>query len=295
MIKRPCVVFHQRYSSDLRRLAFVGVVLGLSGIVGRAAEPAPLELLVVAPHSDDEAIGCTGVILRAVAQKKRVGIVVVTAGDGHVRAAAAHAAKPIEQLVPEDFKRLATLRQRHTLEAMPRLGVDLGDIYFLGYPDGGLAAMYEARTNEAFRHPHTQRTQTYGVAAADYHTKAHGRAADYLRRAVVDDLAEIVRTRRPSLIYCTHEVDTHADHRTTFRFVVDAAKAVDFQGRVLTFVVHGREPSSPPDVVVQLTDAELKTKRATLELYQAGVAPVHDDLAEHYTRPEERFWAYLRP
>src|SRR5690349_7823006 len=83
----------------------------------------PVDILVIAPHSDDEAIGCTGVMLRAIAQGERVGVVVVTAGDGGPKIAAAMAKKPVDALVPQDFVDTAALRQRHTLEAMPTLGV----------------------------------------------------------------------------------------------------------------------------------------------------------------------------
>ncbi len=31
-------------------------------------------------------------------------------------------------------------------------------------------------------------------------------------------------------------------------------------------------------------------QQTLLEGYQVGLSPVHDDLAEHYLRPEERFW-----
>ena len=59
--------------------------------VGFAAEaqPAPFDILIVAPHSDDEAIGCTAVTMRAIKAGKRVGVVVVTNGDGFPKAAAA--------------------------------------------------------------------------------------------------------------------------------------------------------------------------------------------------------------
>jgi LmbE family N-acetylglucosaminyl deacetylase len=92
-----------------------------------AAEPAPaaplLDVLVVAPHPDDETIGCAGVTLQAVARRERVGIVVLTQGDGHARLAAVVAKKPVEQLGPDDFVRAGILRQGHTLRAAASLGV----------------------------------------------------------------------------------------------------------------------------------------------------------------------------
>lgn len=284
----------KRYPFILLRVFCFVVALGLTYfyVPAAAAEPAlpSVEVLVVAPHSDDEAIGCTAIIMRAVAEKRRVGIVVVTAGDGHVRAAAALAKKEVDRLVPDDFLALAALRQRHTLEAMPQLGVKTSDLYFLGYPDGGLTPMYETKDATPYRHLQTQRTATYGAPVADYHTKVHGTAAHYLKAAVIADLVEIVRERKPQTIYTTDEVDTHLDHRATFFYVRDAAKEAEFRGKLLTFVVHGKPPEDEPAVRIQLSPEELAKKRATIEIYQAGVSPVHDYLAAEYAREEEVFW-----
>jgi LmbE family N-acetylglucosaminyl deacetylase len=265
-----------------------------AGAAEQAASIGPFDLLVIAPHSDDEAIGCTGVILRAVAERKRVGIVVVTAGDGFPKAAAAAARKEIATLVPQDFVDLATMRQRHTLAAMSTLGVRTGDMFFLGYPDGGMKAVYESTDERPYRHPHTGRSETYGTAVVDYHTHRHGRAAPYLKQAVLDDLKTIIADALPREIYVTAEVDTHPDHATIFRFARDAAAAARFGGRLLTFVVHGDEPKAPPTRRIALTPDELAKKRAALEIYQAGVSPVHDRLAEEYAKPEERFWEITR-
>jgi LmbE family N-acetylglucosaminyl deacetylase len=274
-----------------RAFVTIGLLWACCG-AARGAEPnsAPLDLLIVAPHSDDEAIGCTGVILRAIAENKRPGVVVLTAGDGFPKAAAAATKKPIEQLTADDFVALAALRQRHSIEAMRRLGLRADELLFLGYPDGGLAAMDGATTDAAYRHPHTGKSETYGPIVHDYHRTRHGRRAPYLRASVIGDLAEILRARRPPVIYVTGEADTHADHRAAFRLTRDAARAAEFQGEILTFVVHGEPPSTPPDVRLTLSEAEVHTKRTLLESYQVGVSPVHDRLAETYTRPEELFW-----
>jgi len=255
----------------------------------------PYDLLVIAPHSDDEAIGCTGVILRAVAKGERVGVVVVTAGDGFPKAAAAASNKPVEALMARDFLDLAALRQRHTLAAMPELGVAAADVLFLGYPDGGLTAIYGATDDRPYRQPYTGKTETYGIVASDYHSRLHGGPAPYRKASVVDDLTEIIRDGRPRAIYVTNEVDTHPDHAALFWFVRDAAAAARFHGPLTTFVVHGREPIEEPSLRIVLTEAELRRKRATIEIYQAGVSPVHDRLAEEYARQEERFWRVRLP
>lgn len=247
------------------------------------------DIAVFAPHSDDEAIGCTGVLLRAIEQKQRVGVVVVTAGDGFPKAAAAAAKKSVGELQPADYIQLAALRQRHTVQAMTQLGVPATDILFLGYPDGGLKTIYESAGAAPYRQPLTGKSETYGVSVGDYHSQRHGSAAPYTKRAMIDDLAEILRTRRPRTIYTTHEVDTHPDHRTTFHLVRDAATAAGFAGELLTYIVHGKPLQETPRRIV-LNEAEKRRKRATIETYQVGVSPVHDDLAETYALPEELFW-----
>lgn len=257
-----------------------------------ADEPPPTDLLIIAPHSDDEAIGCTALMLRALEKKERITIVVVTAGDGFPKAAAAAARKSIADLKPADFDALGAMRQRHTLEAMLSLGVKQRDILFLGYPDGGLRAMYEAADATPYKQPYTTRSATYGLVRPDYHRAAHDASAPYTKAAVVADLAEIIRARAPKAIFTTLDIDTHADHRATNLFVRDAVRAAGYKGPVHGYAVHGKPPAAEPDLKLVLTPEELKRKRTVLEIYQVGVSPVHDGLAEEYTLPEERFWLF---
>lgn len=87
--------------------------------------------LVVAPHPDDETLGCGGTIVAKRAAGARVRIVVLTDGSASHRA-----------LMPEES--LAKLRHAELLEACRRLGVDAGEVSWLGLPDGSLAASREA-------------------------------------------------------------------------------------------------------------------------------------------------------
>jgi LmbE family N-acetylglucosaminyl deacetylase len=256
-----------------------------------ADEPAPVDILIIAPHSDDEAIGGAALMLRALAKSEHVAIVVVTAGDGFPKAASAAARKPIAELKPADFDALAELRQRHTLQAMTSLGLAPTDVLFLGYPDGGLRTMFDAAADAPpYKQPHTTRTATYGIVRPDYHSTQHGRAAPYTKASVVADLTEIIRSRGPKAIFTTLDIDTHPDHRATSLFVREAARATNYKGPVRGYAVHGKPPADEPDLTLTLTPEELKRKRALLEIYQVGVSPVHDGLADEYTQPEERFW-----
>lgn len=265
-------------------------ILGLpAGQEPDRKEIPPLDLLVVAPHPDDEALGCGGVILQALASKQRVGVVLVTNGDGFPRAAAVVARKAEDQLVPADYLRLAGIRQQHSVGALGRIGVRAEDLMALGYPDSGLKAIYEAKAESPYRQPFTQKTESYEAVIRDYHSLAHGRPAPYLKSSVLGDLVEIIQTRKPKAIYVTNEADSHPDHRATFWFVRDAAKAAGYRGTLFTFVVHGKPPPGPVHRVA-LSETEQARKRALIEEYQTRLSPIHDELAEKYARAEEVFW-----
>ena len=259
---------------------------------GPAPAPPPLDVLIVAPHPDDETIGCAGVTLQALARGERVGIVVLTQGDGHVGLTAVVAQKPAAHLGPDDFIRAGVLRQGHTLRAAASLGVAAADVIFLGYPDGGLGKMYRDAGDKPYRQPLTAKQATYPGARPDYHSAQHGRPAPYTRASVLADLEAILRERRPRTVYVTHESDTHADHAAAFGFVRDALQTAQPSARLFAFVVHGAPLKRPPDLRVALTPRQIEAKRQALLMHQAGVSPVHDYLANKFTNPDEVFWEF---
>jgi LmbE family N-acetylglucosaminyl deacetylase len=81
-------------------------------------------ILVIAPHPDDESIGCGGLIARARCRAAAVFVVFVTDGSGsHPHSAAYPAA------------RLAVLREREAIDALSILRVPLERITFWRLPD----------------------------------------------------------------------------------------------------------------------------------------------------------------
>ncbi|GGF69899.1 hypothetical protein GCM10007301_32040 [Azorhizobium oxalatiphilum] len=81
-------------------------------------------LLVVAPHPDDESLGCGGLIAAACAVGFPVTIMVVSDGTG---------SHPNSSAYPAD--RLRQVRESETLAAAAELGVAPGDVPFLRLPD----------------------------------------------------------------------------------------------------------------------------------------------------------------
>ena len=82
-------------------------------------------LLVVAPHPDDESLGCGGLIRKTTQLGGKVHLVIVTDG------AKSH---PQSRTHPHD--RLRRLRHNEALEAAAALGVPAGQVSFLNVPDG---------------------------------------------------------------------------------------------------------------------------------------------------------------
>ncbi len=116
--------------------------------LARAAEPidaAALErlapMLIIAPHQDDETLGCGGLLATASALGLRPRVAYLTDG------AASHTGSPTWPAT-----RIATTRRREAIEALDILGVPAGDVRFLDWPDAAPRARgsmpYESTVTE---------------------------------------------------------------------------------------------------------------------------------------------------
>jgi LmbE family N-acetylglucosaminyl deacetylase len=108
--------------------------------VGRPLDEAMLKrlspMLIIAPHQDDETLGCGGLIARAADLRLRPRVAYLTDGG------ASHTGSP-----NWPRERLARTRQREALAALAVLGVPEEDVLFAGWPDadplGPGSAAYE--------------------------------------------------------------------------------------------------------------------------------------------------------
>jgi LmbE family N-acetylglucosaminyl deacetylase len=94
--------------------------------------------LVIAPHPDDETLGCAGLMAGALERGLAFKVVVVTDGG---------ASHPNSWSYPRP--RLVELRQTETLEAASRLGIPPEQISFMGLPDSKVplkGEVFEAAT-----------------------------------------------------------------------------------------------------------------------------------------------------
>lgn len=87
--------------------------------------------VILAPHADDETLGCGGLIMTKRAAGARVNVIIATDG------AATHPDVPRQILTAEA---LVELREEETRAACKELGVDFAHLKFLRLPDGALAS-----------------------------------------------------------------------------------------------------------------------------------------------------------
>jgi LmbE family N-acetylglucosaminyl deacetylase len=277
-----------------------------------------VDVLVFAPHPDDEVIGAGGVLQQAIEAGKHVLVVFATNGDGYALAASNLVRKGISALTSDDYLKLAAARQREAVAAERVLGISASDLVFLGYPDGVLAEVDADIQGSPIQSPTTGRTATYGPIYSDYHTLAFGRPATYTRAFALRDIEDVLRESQPKELYVTDLADQHPDHRATYDLVRDAIAAIGLRATVRTYVVHGGPgwprpmgptPAArfesqtvggveypigvrwPPYVRVPLTRAESMLKLEALQAFQTQMgSPIDRLFLDSFVKSEEVFW-----
>lgn len=196
------------------------------------------DILVVAPHPDDETLGAAGVMMQALQQGKRVGVVVITNGDGYPLAASTVTGTPIESLSVKDYMALASARQKYVENSLALINFPKENLHFLGYPDGGLSDIYHNKTDTPYLNTLSQKSNTYGPYRDDFHSQTFSKPAPYIKASVAKDLAHIIKYRQPKQIFVTSAADGHGDHQAAFWFVRDADLASNFNGQLNTYLIH---------------------------------------------------------
>jgi len=271
-------------------------------------------------------------MLQAKARGEVVHVVILTNGDAFTEAVAGLTRKPADKLGATDYLALSRSRQLQSQRSLAVLGLKPSALILLGYPnggvDGGLDAIYHGTGAVPFTNPFTQKNETYALVQQDYHTAKHGSAAPYPRDAVLDDIAEIIRTFKPRQIYVTTGADGHPDHSTAFFFVRDAILKTGYHGEFYTYLIHAEEglqwpwpsgvtPNSPfepphaenqqvrftlpwpPDKRIFITAAQAHLKLLAIRCHRLTMShpsadAAHEAYMESFVKSGEVFWPSAR-
>lgn len=279
----------------------------------------PVDLLIFAPHPDDEILGTAGTIMDAIACGKRVHVVFFTNGDGYPEAATLLFGKPPEELGPAHYLELARIRQQEALTAAAMIGLRPQDLTFLGYPDAGLGRVYATTgAMPPFQQRFTQRQATYGGLVPDFHSMYYGCPAPYRKACALGDTKALITMLQPHEIYVTDAADTHLDHAAAHAFVMEAILQTGYTGALYTYLIHSGAESQwpwprgitpelpfeahlveghrvplnvpwPPPIRRPLTLAQAYCKWQALLAYRTQI-PVEPEFLQSFIKCEEIFW-----
>lgn len=290
--------------------AVVGMRVFLQPLIGMAKGvlilPPGERILILAPHPDDEVLGCGGLVQAALAQGEEVWIAWMTCGDGPWLGAEEMAKKL--RLRSQDYLNLGRRRQEEARAAARVLGVPEDHLFFLGYPDQGLATLWQTSWERPFRSPHT------GVAAVPYGNNHR----PYTGQQVLADLLDLLHTLQPTRVFTAHPNDAHPDHWATAAFLLSAREAWALTQEspfpeVYAYLVHRWEWPRPkgyhPDLALEppatlageghrwlilpLAESQLPAKARALAAHRSQIQ-VAKAYLHSFVRSNELFeqWAY---
>ena len=218
----------------VKEIFFIGLIfIGSMGFSANLPEIKPFQkqevILILAPHPDDETVGCGGIIQKALAEGCAVYVVFFTNGDHNEVAFKLYEKKLV--LNPKDYIKMGELRRKEAIAAAEVLGVPRENLIFLGYPDYGTLKIWEQHWRNAppYRNFLTRATNVPYPENYSYR-------AEYKGESIINDLKSIFSKLQPSRIFVSHPADTNVDHRALYNFTIVAL--MDMEGKIPTPLVY---------------------------------------------------------
>ena len=192
-------------------------------------------LLLIAPHPDDEALGC-GIILQRAA-RAQAGIRVVYATDGDNNPWPQRWISRKWRLTALDRKSWGDLRRAEALASLQILGVSRADVSFLGWPDQGLTSLLMRGCS-----------------------------------ATVARFVTLIEEYSPTHLVMPSEADSHPDHNALaviVRLALARLRRNDHASNVWTYAIHGRNRRFFDRAVAgSQSEMEVRIKRHAIRCHQ---------------------------
>lgn len=168
-------------------------------------------ILILAPHPDDEVLGCGGVIQKAVELKLPLRVVFLTYGDNNEMSFFLYRKHPV--FIPKAVQRMGEIRHGEALAAGQILGLSPDQLTFLGFPDWGTFPIWCSHWGD--QPPY--RSMLTRVTAVPYQDAFRSGAA-YKGEEILGDLETILREFHPTKVFVSHPADVHPDHLAWYLF-----------------------------------------------------------------------------
>lgn len=253
-----------RFCRSIISVFFLLFFIGGSSTFARAKEIPSIEpfektdrVLILAPHPDDDIIGCAGVTQRALKAGAKVKVVYMTCGDNNIFSIVFYNKFlfPVRLIFlrNSDFINLGNQRISESKNAMKMLGVKEEDLLFLGYPDHGTDQMF------VFNWDHTKpyRSSFSGKSSVPYKGSA-GYKKEFTADNIIEDLKRAISDFKPNKIFVSHPSDVNGDHWAYYLYMMislaDLGNKIP-ETKIYPYIVH--VPGWPlprhyhPDLVIE--------------------------------------------
>lgn len=192
-------------------------------------------ILILAPHPDDETIGCAGIIQEALRIGAKVQVCYLTNGDHNEVSFIIYEKRLTFRR--SEFIHMGEVRREEAVKAMKLLGLDKKDLVFLGYPDFGTFAIFSRFWQQSGKPYKSLLTRISSVP----YKKNMSFGASYVGESILSDLKNVLLNYRPNKIFVTSSFDVNGDHKSLYLFLQVALS--DLKGnipepRVYLYLVH---------------------------------------------------------
>ena len=205
-------------------LVFIGFFSGIAVAEGNSPIPQPAlpneisafkkddRVLILAPHPDDEAIGCAGIIQQALKVGAKVQVAYLTNGDHNQVAFIVYERRfTIKQA---EFIHMGEVRRQEAIKAMKLLGLNESDLVFLGYPDFGTFTIF----SKFWQSKRPYKGLLTRISAVPYKENLSFGAA-YNADNILSDIKKVILAYKPNKIFVSHPADTNSDHKAYYLFL----------------------------------------------------------------------------
>ena len=252
--------------------------LPISDIKALIAGSVSKSILVVAPHPDDETLGCGGAI--ALLRQLDLDVKVAVVSDG-------------TQSHPNSFAyppyALKQLRERESLAALAVLGVEPAAVTFWGMPDGAVPFVLHQD----------------GMAEADAVTRGHGdgeinkRIQEY--RAAISSICQYISDLTPSIIFLPWRKDPHPDHRASWQLFTTACNRLNYKPRIIEYPIWDWDKEQRQDFPDSVNAWRLditkvvKLKKQAIAQYRSQISDLIQDDPEGFRLTSEMISNFTQP
>lgn len=195
------------YSATLSEVSLQGANIGYLDSIKKNDR-----ILILAPHPDDESIGCAGIIQQAAKKGADIHIVYLTNGDHNEFAFIVYEKRITFR--SNEFVHMGQVRQKEALKAAQILGVDKDNVIFLGYPDFGTFTMFK----DYWQTDKPHRSMMTRISKVPYKDSLSS-GAPYVAESILEDLKTVLLKYRPSKVFVSHPLDVNGDHKAFYLFL----------------------------------------------------------------------------